>query len=105
LNCCVGTSGDYERYVVIGGRHFTHIMNPQTGLPVENMLSVTVVTQLGVDSDGLSKYPFVEGLVAAKELTKRIPGCSVLVVRRSPDDPKKMVIDKFGSIWRDVKIP
>ncbi|NOY76083.1 MAG: FAD:protein FMN transferase, partial [Kiritimatiellaeota bacterium] len=37
LNSSMATSGNYERYVVINGRHYAHIMNPQTGRPVENM--------------------------------------------------------------------
>ncbi len=105
LNCCVGTSGDYERYVVIDGRHYTHIMNPKTGLPVENMLSVTVVTPIGVESDGLSKSPFINGPAAAKELCERIPKTSVLVIRRDPKDTTKTILDKFGPIWDKVQAP
>ncbi len=105
LNCCVGTSGDYERYVVIDGRHYTHIMDPKTGLPVENMLSVSVVTPLGVESDGLSKYPFIRGPEAAKILCERIPNTSILVIRRDPRNPEKIVMDAFGSIWKGVATP
>lgn len=105
LNCCVGTSGDYERYVVIDGRHYTHIMNPKTGLPVENMLSVTIVTPLGVESDGLSKYPFIAGPEAAKEICGRIPSTSALVIRRNPAKPSEVIMDKFGSIWTGVTTP
>ena len=105
LNCCVGTSGDYERYVVINGRHYTHIMNSKTGLPVENMLSVTVVTPLGVESDGLSKGPFVGGSSYAKLIAERIPATSVLVIRRDPADSSKALVEKFGSIWGQVEAP
>ena len=105
LNCCVGTSGDYERYVVIGGHHFTHIMNPKTGLPVENMLSVTIVTPLGVESDGLSKAPFINGPEAAKEICSRIPATSALVIRRDSRDSSKIMMDKIGLIWDAVSCP
>ncbi|MCK5558104.1 MAG: FAD:protein FMN transferase, partial [Candidatus Hydrogenedentes bacterium] len=37
----VATSGDYERYVIINGRRYPHIIAPRTGWPVEsNVASV-----------------------------------------------------------------
>ena len=39
----VATSGDYERFFVIEGEAFSHIMNPKTGKPVKDARSVTVV--------------------------------------------------------------
>jgi thiamine biosynthesis lipoprotein len=37
------TSGNYERFVEIDGHRYTHILDPQTGYPVEHTVSVTVV--------------------------------------------------------------
>ena len=39
----VATSGDYERFFVIEGETFSHIMNPKTGKPVKDAKSVTVI--------------------------------------------------------------
>jgi len=105
LNASIGTSGDYERYVVIGGRHLTHLMNPKTGLPVENMIAVTVMTPLGVESDGLSKAPFINGPDAAKEICSRIPRTSVLVIRRNPEKPSEILMDKIGPGWDSISLP
>jgi len=38
----IATSGGYERYWEINGRHFAHILNPLTGWPVAGLSSVTV---------------------------------------------------------------
>ncbi len=38
----IATSGGYERYWEIDGRHFAHILNPLTGWPVAGFSSVTV---------------------------------------------------------------
>ena len=38
----VASSGDYERFMVVDGRRYGHILNPKTGWPVEGLVSVTV---------------------------------------------------------------
>ena len=72
LNESVATSGSYERYVTIGGKQYTHIINPVTGYPVEGVLSATVITPRGVDSDALSTSLFVNGLGFAEKLGPEI---------------------------------
>ena len=39
----VATSGDYQNYFTSGGRHYSHLISPQSGYPVEHAASVTVV--------------------------------------------------------------
>ncbi len=43
-DAAVATSGDYERFVEINGRRYSHILDPRTGRPVESTPSVTVVS-------------------------------------------------------------
>lgn len=33
-NICLSSSGDYNQYYMIGGKRYSHIINPQTGYPV-----------------------------------------------------------------------
>ena len=54
----ISTSGDYERYVVIDGKKYGHIMNPKTGRPADYYDSVTVVTLDPLQSDVLSTALF-----------------------------------------------
>jgi thiamine biosynthesis lipoprotein len=44
----LATSGDYERFVEIAGRRYSHILNPRTGMPVTHWQSVTVIGPLCV---------------------------------------------------------
>lgn len=39
----VATSGDYERYMLVDGKRYHHILNPRTGWPVNGLASVSVV--------------------------------------------------------------
>lgn len=64
----IATSGSYERYFEgDDGKIYSHILHPQTGVPVDNgILSVTIVSDNGVRSDGLSTALFVMGLEKAE---------------------------------------
>jgi thiamine biosynthesis lipoprotein len=44
----VATSGDYERFFVVDGRRYCHVMDPRTGWPVAYWRSVSVVAPLAV---------------------------------------------------------
>ena len=38
----IATSGDYERFVEIDGRRYSHILSPRTGMPVCGLAGVSV---------------------------------------------------------------
>ncbi len=97
----ISTSGNYERYVVIDGRRYTHIMNVKTGMPVAGMLSVTVVTPRPTDSDWISTSVFINGPGFAEEIRKIIPGTDILVVQ---EGAKGQEIFRFGGIWGEIKL-
>lgn len=58
----VATSGSYERYVEIGGRRFSHIVDPRTGHPVARQGSVSVIANTAEEADAYSTAFFVMGL-------------------------------------------
>lgn len=57
----VATSGNYERFVMIDGTRYPHIVDPRTGRPAQGMASVTVVSRSAVEADALSTALFVQG--------------------------------------------
>ncbi len=102
LNKSVATSGNYERYVTFGGRNYTHIVNPKTGMPVEDMLSVTVLTSRAVDADLLSTSIFAGGLPMADKLYRELPDTQFLVMIRSAEGQEGFDIHKYGDAWDSV---
>lgn len=63
----VATSGDYRNFVVIDGRHYSHVIDPHSGYPAQHALaSVTVVDSSGVRADALATALLVMGPDAGK---------------------------------------
>ncbi len=50
-NFAVCTSGNYERFRLIGGKRFSHIINPTSGKPADLYPSVTVIARDTVTAD------------------------------------------------------
>ena len=76
----VSTSGTYERYFDFNGVRYHHILDPETGFPVQNGLaSVTIVSDSGVLSDALSTACFVLGIEEGKKLAEQY-NCQAIFV-------------------------
>ena len=76
----VATSGDYERFVTIGGVRYSHIMDSRTGWPATGVAGVTVRAPSACLADCLSTALFVLGPDAGRALLARYPGCEALWV-------------------------
>src|SRR5262249_8924036 len=61
-NYSMSTSANYERSFRIGGKTYGHIMNPRTGMPVEDTLTTAVLAPSTRQSDALTKPAFVLGV-------------------------------------------
>jgi len=82
------TSGNYERFITIDGRRYSHIIDPRTGMPVDNgMIAVTVVGGTGAAADALDTSLMVLGMGEGREVMKSLPGYEVLMIEKGPDGP------------------
>lgn len=53
-NISVATSGNYEKFVSIGGKKYSHTINPKTGMPVTGIKSVTIICPNAEIADALA---------------------------------------------------
>ncbi len=85
-NMSVVTSGSYERGYQVGDVLYSHIVDPRTGVPVDNdLLSVTVLSPRSVEADALSTACFVMGLNEAKALIESLPDTEAVFVTAAGD--------------------
>ena len=41
----IGTSGDYQRYFMVGNVRYCHLIDPRSGYPVQGVQAVTILTR------------------------------------------------------------
>ncbi len=101
-NDAIVTSGDYERFVEIGGVRYHHILDPKTGFPARGMRSVTIVAPDAMQADALSTAVFVLGETAGLKLVESLPGVDCVLVR---GDNEVVVSSGIGKRLRVVRPP
>ncbi len=73
-DAAVATSGDYQRYFVVDGVRYHHLIDPRTGYPATDARSFTVVRPDGVAADAASTAGFVLGADAGLQFVEGIGG-------------------------------
>ena len=77
------TSGIYERGFTVDGVTYHHILDSETGWPVQNELaSVTIFSESSMMGDALSTTAFALGTEAGSRLIERIDGVEALFIAR-----------------------
>lgn len=79
-DCALSTSGTGVQHVRIAGRRFGHILDPRTGWPADDMLSVTVLAPTAAAADALSTAFFVMGVENAREYCDNQDGIGAILV-------------------------
>lgn len=63
----VATSGDYERFVIIDGKRYHHILDPRSGFPSTKCQSVSILAPTAEEADAIATYVFVLGYAHLKD--------------------------------------
>jgi thiamine biosynthesis lipoprotein len=68
----VATSGDYERYIEVGGTRYCHILNPKTGSSVCSFQSVTVHAESCLVAGSATTIAMLFGVSAGMRFLKEL---------------------------------
>ncbi len=85
-NMAVATSGNYEKFVVIDGKKYSHTINPKTGFPISGIKSVTIIAPNAEIADALATPVTVMGVKVGIDLINQIKGIACVII----DDNNKI---------------
>ena len=76
----VATSGNYEKFIVIDGKKYSHTIDPRTGLPVTGIKSVTIITKNAEIADAMATPVTIMGVKAGLHMINQINDIEVIII-------------------------
>jgi thiamine biosynthesis lipoprotein len=86
----VATSGNYEKFVNINGKKYSHTIDPKTGFPITGIKSVTIIASNAEFADAMATPIAVMGIKAGLYLIDQIPDLYCIII----DDNNKIYTSK-----------
>jgi len=97
-DAAVATSGNYEKYVTLEGKQYSHIMDPRTGMPVSGIKSVTVFAPNAELADAFATAVFIMGIDTGINTISQLPGMSCIIV-----DAENNIHHSPNIQWANIK--
>ena len=95
-NMAVATSGDYQRFEMIEGKKYSHIIDRNKAAASEGLTSVTVICEKAVDADALATSVSVLGVEKGLKLIEsRDSTEAILIESTSSELIKSSGVDKY----------
>jgi thiamine biosynthesis lipoprotein len=82
-NKAVATSGNYRRGELINGHWYSHIVDPRTGQPADNIISATVVSLNPTDAGALATAFNVMSPSESIKLASAVQGAEYLIITKN----------------------
>jgi FAD:protein FMN transferase len=79
-NTAIATSGNYEKYVIIDGKKYSHTIDPKTGLPVTGIKSVTVICPNAEIADAMATPVMIMGIQVGLNMINQIKGIECIII-------------------------
>lgn len=86
----IATSGNYEKYVMIGGKRYSHTIDPKTGLPITGIKSVTIICPNAEIADAMATPVMIMGVEAGLDMVNQVKGLACIII----DDHDKIYTSK-----------
>ena len=79
-NSSIVTSGNYEKFITVDGKSYSHIIDPRTGYPSEGILSVTIISQKAELADALATSVFVLGTDIGIDMINQLKNVECIII-------------------------
>jgi thiamine biosynthesis lipoprotein len=79
-NTSVATSGNYEKFAMIGGKKYSHTIDPKTGLPVAGIKSVTIISPNAEIADAMATPVMVMGIKVGLDMVNQVKGLECIII-------------------------
>jgi thiamine biosynthesis lipoprotein len=76
----IATSGNYEKYVTINGKKYSHTIDPTTGLPVSGIKSVSIISPSAELSDAMATPVMVMGVRVGLDFINQLKHIACIIV-------------------------
>ena len=79
-NKAVATSGNYEKFITINNKRYSHTINPKTGYPISGIKSVTILAENAEIADALATPVTVMGIEVGMNFINQLKtiGCIII---------------------------
>ncbi len=99
-NAAVSTSGDTEQHLSVGGRTYSHIIDPKTGMGLQNDLTVTTISRRGLRADPAATAISVMGREKGMSYADNQSDLAVFILDRSSGHAQELESVSFKELMR-----
>jgi len=76
----IATSGNYEKFVMIDGKKYSHTIDPKTGLPVTGIKSVSIISPNAELADAMATPVMIMGIKVGLDLINQVNGLGCIII-------------------------
>ncbi len=87
-NLAVATSGNYEKFILVDGKKYSHTIDPRTGMPIRGIKSVTVISTNAEIADAMTTPVMIMGIRAGLDMINQMDRVEAIII----DDDDKIHI-------------
>ena len=79
-NTSIATSGNYEKYVMIDGKKYSHTIDPKSGYPVSGIKSVTIISPNAEIADAMATPVMIMGIRVGLDMINQLNGIECIII-------------------------
>ena len=76
----MSTSGNYEKFIIVDGKKYSHTINPRTGLPIRGIKSVTIISTNAEIADAMTTPVMIMGVSAGLNMINQMQDVEVIII-------------------------